>query len=60
MEPCILAGSKTGDTVLDPFGGSGIVAIVTKKFGRKAILIDLKPEYCEMAVKRLPRQEQLF
>jgi len=38
---CILAGSAHGDTVLDPFGGSGTVGIVAAEEGRGAILIDL-------------------
>lgn len=52
IEPCILAGSRPGDTVLDPFGGSGTTAQVANKFGRKAVLIELNPEYCELAMKR--------
>jgi DNA modification methylase len=40
-EPCILAGSKPGDIVLDPFGGSGTVARVAVKYNRKAIHCDL-------------------
>jgi DNA modification methylase len=39
--------------VLDPFGGSGTVGVVAEKLGRSSILIDIKPEYCEMAYKRL-------
>jgi len=52
IEPCILAGSRIGDTVLDPFGGSGTTAQVANKFGRKAALIELNPDYCELAMKR--------
>jgi DNA modification methylase len=52
IEPCILAGSRIGDTVLDPFGGSGTTAEVANKFGRKAVLVELNPEYCELAMKR--------
>jgi len=49
IEPCILAGSRIGDTVLDPFGGSGTTARVLKRLNRKAVLVELNPEYCEMA-----------
>ena len=59
IEPCILAGSRIGDTILDPFGGSGTTAQVANKFGRKAVLIELNPEYCELAMKR-NRQKTLF
>jgi methylase of polypeptide subunit release factors len=39
--------------VLDPFSGSGTVAVVARKAGRRASLIDVKPEYCEMAVEHI-------
>jgi hypothetical protein len=45
IEPCILAGSKPGDTVLDPFGGSGTTGMVAEKLCRNWILIELNPEY---------------
>jgi DNA modification methylase len=49
---CILAGSRVGDTVLDPFGGSGTVAKVALELGRRAILIELNPAYIELAEDR--------
>lgn len=52
-EPCILAGSRPGDTVLDPFGGSGTTARVAERLGRNAILIELNPEYIALQEKRL-------
>ena len=39
--------------VLDPFGGSGTVGLVASRFGRDAILIELNPEYAEMAERRI-------
>jgi DNA modification methylase len=50
---CILAGSKPGDTVLDPFGGSGTVAQVATGNGRGSIYIDLNPAYLELAKQRI-------
>ena len=50
---CILAGSRPGDTILDPFGGAGTTATVAARLGRSAIHIDLNPEYCEMARRRI-------
>ena len=50
---CILAGSAPGDTVLDPFGGSGTVGAVAVKWQRGAVLIDLSADYCELARQRI-------
>jgi len=49
---CILAGSRVGDTVLDPFAGSGTVGQVALELGRRAILIELNPAYIELAEDR--------
>jgi len=45
---CILLGSRVGDTVLDPFGGSGTTGEIAQETGRTAILIELNPKYCQM------------
>lgn len=52
-ETCILAGSRHGDTVLDPFMGSGTTGMVARQYGRKWIGIELNPEYCALALKRI-------
>lgn len=52
IKPCILAGTKPGDTVFDPFGGSGTTGKVAIEFGRKAILIELNPAYCKLILQR--------
>lgn len=52
VKPCILAGCPQGGTVLDPFAGSGTTGMVAEYLGRNSILIELKPEYCEMARER--------
>ncbi len=57
VEPCILAGSSEGGTVLDPFAGSGTTGVVAKKLGRNFIGIELKPEYAEMATQRIVNTE---
>jgi DNA modification methylase len=49
----ILAGSRPGDTILDPFFGAGTVGLVAEKLGRKWVGIDLNPEYCRMASERI-------
>lgn len=53
IEPCILAGSRKGDTVLDPFGGSGTTGYVAKKHERKYVIIDINPNYAELARQRV-------
>lgn len=53
IEPCILAGSKRGDIVLDPFFGSGTTGAVAKRLGRKYIGIELNEKYCEKAIERI-------
>jgi tRNA1(Val) A37 N6-methylase TrmN6 len=39
--------------VLDPFGGAGTVALVANRLQRDAVLIEIKPEYIEMAQRRI-------
>ena len=53
VEPCIKAGSRKGDTVLDPFAGSGTTGIVALRHGREFIGIELNPEYAEMAERSM-------
>ena len=50
---CIRAGSAPGDTVLDPFGGSGTTGAVATGLGRAAILCELNPAYIELARQRI-------
>ena len=53
IEPCILASSRAGDFVLDPFFGTGTVGVVCEKLRRKYLGIELHEKYVELAVKRL-------
>lgn len=57
IEPCILAGSKKEDTVLDPFFGSGTTGAVAKRLGREYIGIELNPKYCKKAEERIEKPE---
>jgi DNA modification methylase len=52
IRPCILAGSKEGDLILDPFYGAGTVGIVAKELGRRCVGIEINPEYVKIAKKR--------
>ena len=59
-EFCILAGSKEGDIVLDPFWGSGTTGAVARKHSRKAIGIELNSKYVEMSMQRFQQQHLNF
>lgn len=50
-EICIKAGTKKGDTVLDPFAGSGTTAQVAKRLGREYITIELNPKYVKELIE---------
>ena len=53
IEPCILAGSKPGDIVLDPFMGSGTTAQVALQHGRQYMGCELNPEYKALQDRRI-------
>jgi DNA modification methylase len=53
IEPCILAGSRGGDLVLDPFMGAGTTGLVAQRLGRRWIGCELNPEYAAMAERRI-------
>lgn len=52
IEPCILAGSRPGDVVLDPFFGSGTTGEVAQRLGRKWIGCELNPAYVPLQKQR--------
>jgi DNA modification methylase len=53
IEPCILAGSRPGDIVLDPFMGSGTTAAVSLQHGRQYLGCELNPEYGPLQEQRI-------
>ena len=59
-EICIKSGSRPGDTVLDPFGGAGTTGLVADRLGRDAVLIELNPQYAQMARERITSDAPLF
>ena len=52
IERAIRNSSKSRDTVLDPFAGSGSTLIACEKTGRQARLIELEPKYCDVIIRR--------
>ena len=60
IKPCVLAGCPEGGTVLDPFGGAGTTGLVAQQHNRNCILIELNPEYAQIARDRLYNDAPLF
>jgi DNA modification methylase len=59
-EPCVLAGSAPDDLVLDPFAGSGTVAVVALRHGRNFVGVELNPDYAEIARERITSDAPLL
>ena len=60
IEPCVLAGTRPGDLVLDPFGGAGTTAIAAQKHGRRAVLCELSADYVALADERIAKAAKAF
>ncbi len=60
IEPCILAGTRPNDWILDPFFGSGTVGVVCEQQQRKYLGIELHPAYVQLAIKRIRATERLL
>jgi DNA modification methylase len=61
VELFIQLHTMPGDTILDPFAGSGTTAVAAERLGRNSILIEKDPKYCEIIRKRMAnRQTTLF
>lgn len=58
---CILAsGCEKGDVIIDPFGGAGTTGLIADRMQMEAILIELNPEYIEIAEKRIKNEQGMF
>ena len=55
---CILLGSQIGDTILDPFSGSGTTGVVAQELDRNVILIELNPKYSKFSKERIRNDNQ--
>lgn len=60
VRPCLLAGCPDGGVVLDPFGGAGTTALEAERQQKNAILIELNPEYADMARRRIAQDCGMF
>jgi DNA modification methylase len=60
IEPCILAGSRPGDIVLDPFYGSGTTGQVSQALGRQWIGCELNPAYEPLQQARTAQSSMVF
>ena len=60
VEPCILAGSRPGDVVLDPFCGSGTTGAVALQHGRRFVGSELNPDYIKLAWARIDPDSELW
>jgi len=52
----VTASTNVGDTVLDPFFGAGTTCLAARELGRRTIGIEVNPQYCDLALKRLGYQ----
>lgn len=59
MKRLIATFTKEGDTILDPFAGSGTTLVAAKQMNRQYLGIEINPDYCAIAEQRL-LQEQLI
>jgi site-specific DNA-methyltransferase (adenine-specific) len=60
MKWCIEKYTKPTDLILDPFCGSGTTCVAAELLGRKWIGIELSPEYCDIARKRVKEAKEQF
>lgn len=58
MNEIISRLSNEGDTILDPFMGSGTTGVACRNLGRNCVGIEISPEYCEIARKRVQAEKE--
>jgi DNA modification methylase len=60
IKPCVLAGSREGDIILDPFSGSGTTGEVALQNGRNYIGLELSPDYAALSEARIGNAVGMF
>jgi modification methylase len=55
LERVLLATSRPGDLVLDPFAGTGTTGVVAQRLGRRWLMVEREPAYCRLIEDRLAR-----
>jgi site-specific DNA-methyltransferase (adenine-specific) len=60
MRWAVARSSREGETILDPFAGSGTTLVASKALGRKAIGIEREERYCDLAIRRLQQSVMVF
>jgi len=58
LKRVIESSSNEGDTILDPFNGSGTTGVIAKQLKRKYIGIDMNKEYLDLTIKRIKSESK--
>lgn len=60
LRELVESSSRVGELILDPYAGVGSTGVTAILAGRRALLVELEEKYCEIAISRLKKAEQLL